>query len=217
MARRLFCCLIPAALLLTGCHKGDGTEVYPDETVPVAVNSHADEIRKQFTDVSVDANAKSDYPFSFDPAERPRQEIVLAMLYDNTDQRGQHTQAINYFDRDGNVYRYLQPLDLSGDWLKALYDDFDAGAPPVNIMGEAEKQTLWYLAANAGRYAGAAVRSQKTGDVLGIKWLYLIDSENQPVLLGRYDDTSVYCDDSEVIAFLNWFRYYYHGSFSFGG
>ena len=209
-------CLTAAAVLLTGCHKGDGTEYYPAETVPVAENSHVEELEKQFTNVTVDENAKSDYPFSFSPAERPKQEIVLVMLYDNTDQPGTHTQTVNYFDRDGNVYRYRHPLDLSGDWLKTLYADFDAGATVVNIMGEAEKQTLWYLAANAARYEKAELKSQNTDEVLGIKWLYLINAEYQPVLLARYDDTSVCCGDSEVIAFANWFRYFYHGSFKFG-
>ena len=209
--------LLLAALMLAGCHKGDGTEVYPAETVPVAEDSRVEELEKQFTNVTVDENAKSDYPFSFAPAAQPKQEIVLVMIYDNTDQQGTHTQAINYYDRDGNVYRYRHPLQIEGDWIKTLYADYDRGATVVNIMGEAEKQTLWYLAANADRYRSAELQTENAGEVLGIKWLYLVDPAGEPVLLARYDDTSVWCGDSEVVSFLNWFRYFYHGSFTFGG
>lgn len=211
---------ILTAAALAGCHKGDGTEVIPDRHSSVAVkdDEKAAEKDKLFEGITEDPNAKQDAPFPLDSPERPKQEILLVMIYDNTEEELSHTQTVNYWDRDGRNFRYRHPVDPGGDWLDLLYDHYDNGAVPVNIMSETEKQTLWQIAAHSGEYAAAAQAVQDPGkDIYGVTWIYAINERDEPILLARYDDTCVYPDNSEVTAFLNWFRYFYHGSFVFGG
>lgn len=209
------------AVLLSGCYKGDGTENYTPhrQTAPAQDDPFAAEKDAQFQDIGVDPNAATDTPFPFDAASvtEPQGDIVIALLYDNTRDKYNHTQAINYFDKYGNTYRYRKALDLEGDWLSVLKEDLAASPTVVNRMSEPEIRTLWYLAAHAEEYAGMELASQDAGvDVQGVYWLYVIDSAGQPVLLARYDDTARYVASSEVTAFLNWFRYFYHGSMVFG-
>ncbi|MBR5405026.1 MAG: hypothetical protein K6E36_00520 [Oscillospiraceae bacterium] len=212
---RMLPVLLLAALLTAGCRKGDGTERIP---VPVKENSNADYFDSLFTDVTEDKNAKKDTPFSVSGAVRPSQDIVLVMIYDNTEEMLSHSQAVNYFDRDGNTYRYRHPVDLSGDWLSVLQEDYRAGATVVNIMSEEERNTIWALAAEADTLKNAPLKTKSPGkDIYGVTYLYLIDETNQPILLAQYDDTSTCCDTPEVIAFADWFRYFYHGDFTFGG
>lgn len=211
------------AVCLTGCYKGDGTEVIPErhEAVPVKENTHAEADDEAFrnTDLTEDPDAKKDYPFAFDAAacERPKQDIVLVMIYDNTEQKLDHSQTVNYFDRDGRCYRYRQPLDLSGDWMNVLYDHYRSDPPAVNVMSEEEKRTLWYLSAHAAEYQNAEkVQQDPKKEIFGVKWIYTVSERDEAVLLGRYDDTCVYADVPGVPEFLNWFRYFFHSSFRFG-
>ena len=219
--RKLLCVLLAAAVLpgmLAGCRKSDGTEVFPTETVPVPENPKADEQDKSFTSIAVSEFAKTDAPFPLDDAQRPQQGIVMVMIFDDTEMKLNHTQAVNYFDSDGNVYRYRHAVDPDGDWLSVLTEHYRQGAQPVSLLGETEKKALWHLCQNAEKYRGAEQKTQKaSGDVLGIKWLYLLDGSDDPILLARYDDLSVYIGDSEVTAFLNWFRLFQHNKITFGG
>ncbi len=213
---------IIGAVSLTGCYKGNGTEIIPEKhkTAAVEENSHADADDAAFRDaeISESPDAKKEYPFDFDAAacEKPKQEIVMVMIYDNTEQRYKHSQTVNYFDRDGKCYRYRQALDLSGDWMNVLYDHYKAGAPAVSVMSEAETRTLWYLSAHAAEYQNAETVQQKPGkEILGVTWIYTVTERDEPVLLCREDDTCLYAGKPEIPAFLNWFRYYYH-TFRYG-
>ena len=221
-AAALLAALLSAAAL-TGCYKGDGTEVIAQqaETVPAAAERRAEEDDAAFaqTKAEVSPAAKTDYPFSFDAqaCERPKQEIVMVMIYDAAEQPLQHDQTVNYFDRDGNCYRYRQALDLEGNWMDVLYDHYRSGAPAVSRMSEEETRTLWYFSGNAAVYKDAGLAVQDPGkEVYGVKWLYTVSERDEAVLLGRYDDVCAYADKPEVPAFLNWFRYYFHNSFQFG-
>lgn len=223
---RMIPVLFAALLLTAGCRKGNGTESIPDRgaskgqgaSVPVAEDPNADSYDALFTDVTEDKNAKKDTPFPAENAVRPQQEIVMVMIYDNTEEQTTHTQAVNYFDRDGNTYRYRHPLDAEGDWIGTLLEDYRSGAAVVNIMSAEEKQTLWALAAQAEELKNAPLKTKSPGkDVYGVKWLYLISGQNEPVMLARYDDTCVCCDTPEVTAFADWFRYFLHDGFTFSG
>lgn len=206
--------LLLAALLLTACHKGDGTERI---AVPVRDDSDADRVNALFTDVTEDKNARTDTPFQADGTERPKQDIVMVMLYDNTEEELSHDQAVNYFDSDGNTYRYRHPVDADGDFLTPLLEEYAGGATVVNIMSAEERSTLWALAAKADALKNAGFRTKSADDeVYGVTSLYLIGENNEPVLLAKYDDNSVCCDDPDVIAFADWFRYFYHPYVTFG-
>lgn len=205
------------AALLTGCYKGDGTEVRVRKTAKLEDDSLADMMDARFTNVTVDATARTDYPFSFEPVtEEPVQELLLVMIYDYAD-RYTHSQAVNYFDRSGNVYRYRHPVDPDGDFMTPLLEQYRAGGTVVSIMGEPERETMRYLAAHVSDYRKAELKEQDTGtDVYGGTSLYLIDSRGEPVLIGKHDDISLYRDSSEIVSFLNWFSFFYHGDFTFG-
>lgn len=212
---RILPALLLAALTAAGCTKGTGSERVP---VPVEDNSNADYFDAMFTDVTEDRNARHDTPIETAGAVRPRQDIVLVMIYDNTEVDGKHTQQVNYFDSDGNNYCYRHPVDPDGDWLSVLKEDYRGGATVVNIMSQEERETLWQLAADAASLKQAPEKTLNPGkDIYGVKWLYLIDEQDEPVLLARYDDICVCRDTPEVIAFADWFRYFYHGDFRFGG
>ena len=209
-----------AALLLTGCRKGDGTEnrTPTKENAPIITDAYAEEKDAMFTDVTVDENAKGDLPFAFDTSavEKPQQDIVLALLYEKFN-GAKKEQTVNYYDADGNVYRYRQPLDLNGDWYSVLHDAWKNGATVVNKMSDAERQTLWYLAAHTADYEALELKKQVTHTgVSGTYWLYLIKPDGEPMLLAVYEKTAQYRDSAEVTAFLNWFRYFFHGDFKFG-
>ena len=210
--------LLLGAVCLTGCYKGDGTEVRVRKTAKAEDNPNAELFESMATNVSVDPNAKTDTPFPFDPvAEEPVQDIILVMIYDRADSVS-HTQAVNYFDRSGNVYRYWNAVDSDGDFMTPIRAHYSGGAPAVSIMGDAERETLRYLAEHVSDYSKAVMKEQDTGkDVYGYTQLWLIDKRGEPVLIARYDDVSEYRDSSEIISFLNWFRIFYHGDFIFGG
>lgn len=215
--RTMFAALLLSAAL-TGCYKGDGTEVRPSKAPPVAEDSFADMLDAAFTDVTVSPDAPTDHPFTIDTAalKEPEQDIVLVMIYDCTEDKHSHTQAVNYFDKAGRVYRYRHPLDLNSDWLPILAADKASGVNYVSLMSDAERQTLWHLYANADRYRSAPQKMQEAGNPYGIRWIYLIDKSGSPVMLTRYDDLTVYPDLPEIVAFLNWFRYFFHSNFVYG-
>lgn len=221
MKKKTLAALFLAAMLLTGCRKGDGSEEYtpPRDLSDVVTDAYAAEKDASFTNVTVDeAEAKGDKPFAFDSAglERPKQDIVLALLYEK-DNGVKIEQAVNYYDADGNVYRYREPLDFNGDWFPVLDNARKNGAVVVNKMSDSERETLWYLAAHAGDYEPLEMKRKVTGnDVQGVYLLYLIKPDGSPLLLARYAGTAEYRYSAEVAAFLNWFRYFYHGSFKFG-
>jgi len=220
MKRKPLLAALIGSLLLTGCYKGDGSENYTPHTAPVPIqtDAHAEEKDATFTNVTVDVNAKGDHAFAFDTAalKKPEQSIVLAMLYEKYDGVSKH-QAINYFDADGNVYRYLQPLDLEGDWFSVLQEAWKNGATVVNKMSDAERETLWYMAAHTADYEALEMKQQSAGkDVVGAYQFYLIKPDGKPLAIARYDDTCLYRDSAEITAFLNWFRYFYHGDLVFG-
>ncbi|MBQ5335472.1 MAG: hypothetical protein J6Z45_05955 [Oscillospiraceae bacterium] len=204
-----------SAFSLTACHKGDGTEKI---AVPVRDDSDADRFDAMFTDLTEDKNAKKDTPVAIDGTVRPKQGIVMVMVYDNTEEELSHTQAVNYFDSDGNTYRYRHPVDADGDFLTPLLEEYRTGATVVNIMSEEERNTLWSLAAKADTLRNADFSSKLPGkDVYGSTALYLIDENNEPILIAKYDDTSVCRSDPDAVAFADWFRYFYHPGFTFGG
>lgn len=210
----LFAAVLLSALPLTACHKGDGTEKI---AVPVKDDSDAEKYDAMFTDVTEDKNAKKDTPFQTDGTARPAQDIIMVMLYDNQEEELNHSQAVNYFDSDGNTYRYRHPVDADGDFLTPLLEEYRSGATVVNIMSEEERTTLWSLAAKAGSLKNAKMKSKKAeNEVYGVTSLYLIDEKNEPILLARYDDTSVCCDDPDAVAFADWFRYFFHPYITFG-
>lgn len=221
--KRILTAALTAALLsalLTGCYKGDGTEniSFPTQTVPVQTSPNQAEIEASFTDVTRDPNAPTDLPFAFEPVtQEPQQDILLALLFDNTESPGQHTQAINYFDKAGNCYRYRDGLDVDGDWLSVLQAHLKTNPLPVSIASEAELQSLRYLAAHAADYEKADnITQSATNKVVGVTWVYAVGADNTPVLLCRYDDTSVCRKSSEVTSFLNWFSYFFHPYVEFG-
>lgn len=207
-------------LMLTGCYKGDGTENYTPhaKSVPVQTEANIQEIDATFTNVTVDVNAKSDYPFAFDAAalKKPETGIVFALLYEKFNGVAME-QAVNYFDADGNVYRHREPLDFSGDWLPVLQDSLKNGATVVNKMSDAERETLWYLSAHTADYEAMDMKQQDSGrDVAGVYQFYVVKPDGEPLLIARYDDVSLYRDCAEIPAFLNWFRYFYHADLVFG-
>ena len=207
--------LCAAMLLTTGCRKGDGNS---DRMSKIVTYADADTHETALTSVTADPNASTDKPFAFDASSlnRPKQDIVLALLYEKeTEYR--IDQAINYYDADGNVYRYNKPLDLSGDWFSELESDRKNGAAPVSKMNEAECETLWYLAAQAEEYEKLDMQRRVIDkDVQGTYWLYLIKPDGTPIKLAIYAKTSEYRHSAEVASFLNWFRFFYHGNYKFG-
>ncbi len=209
--------LLPA-VLLTGCYKGDGTEVRVRKSAKLTENSYAEELDAAFSDVTVDENAKTDYPFSFDinALETPAQDILMIQIYEYADAYV-HTQRVNYYDRSGNVYYYRQPVDTNEEFYSVLYAHWSADATVVNIMGDADRNTLWYFANRADDCAEMQMKEQDPGkDIYGTTWLYLVDESGTPVLLGQYGDVCMYRDSDEVTAFLNWFSFFYHSDFVFG-
>lgn len=210
-------CCLPAALL-TGCYKGDGTEVRVRKTAKLKENSYADVLDAEFSDVSVDANAKTDYPFSIDAnaLKTPAQDIVMILIYEYADPYS-HTQRVNYYDREGNVYLYRQPVDTNKEFYSVLHTHWSEGATVVNIMGDADRNMLRYFADRADECADLPLIEQDPGkDIYGTTQLYLVDESGTPVLLGQYGDVCMYRDSSEVTAFLNWFSFFYHGDVTFG-
>lgn len=207
-----------SASLLTACYKGDGTEVRVRKAPKLEENSYADTLDAEFTDVSVRPDAPTDTPIVLDGTQMSaKQDILLIQIYDYSDKYS-HTQKVNYYDRDGNVYYYRQPVEPDGDFYTPLYENWKSGATVVNIMGDVERETVQYLAAHAEDYKNTEMKTQETGkDIYGVTWLYLVDQSGEPVLLARYDDTCAYRDDKEVVDFLNWFSFFYHGDVVFGG
>lgn len=216
-----------AAVLLTvvllpccGCYKGDGTETPPAQQFGVPEPDPNAAYKESITtNVTIDSNAKTDYPFAFDASTvaEPTQDILLVMIYDNYEDG--RTQTVNFYDKNGNVYRYRQPLDTAAaNWFATLRDYYliDATASPVNIMGDAERQTLWYMASQQSTYAAADIATQSAGsDPMGVRSLYLINENGESMLLVRYDDTVMYRQNAEVTAFANWFRFFFHGTYQF--
>lgn len=213
----LLTALMLGGAMLTGCYKGDGTEVRVRRNAKLQDNPDADAIAATFTNVTVDVNARTDYPFTFEPVtENPVQEIAMVMIFDKPDKVAPE-QAVNYFDASGNCYRYWHPVDADGDFMTPLLEDFRNGGTVVSIMGEPERETVRYLAAHVSDYSKLNLKQQDAGSVYGTTSLYLIDKRGEPLLIGRHADTSEYRDSSEIVAFLNWFSYYYLGDFKFGG
>ncbi len=218
LSKRCAAVLMTAVLLpCCGCYKGDGTETPPAQQFGMpAADPNADYKESITTNVSVDPNARTDYPFAFDAntVAEPTQDILLVMIYDNYENG--RTQTVNFYDKKGNVYRYRQPLDTAAaDWFAALQSYYSA-ASPVNIMSDAEKKTLWYMASQQTTYAAADITMQNTdGSPVGVRSLYLMGANGEPMLLARYDDTVMYRKNAEVTAFANWFRYFFHGTYQF--
>lgn len=222
----IFCKRCAAALMTAfllpccGCYKGDGTETPPAQQFGMPdPDPNAAYKESITTNVTEDPNAKTDYPFAFDAntVAEPSQDILLVMIYDNYEDG--RTQTVNFYDKKGNVYRYRQPLDTAAaNWFATLQDYYlvDATASPVNIMGEAERKTLWYMASQQNTYAAANIATQSAGsNPMGVRSLYLIDANGEPMLLVRYDDTVMYRQNTEVTAFANWFRFFFHGTYQF--
>ena len=213
-------CAVLLSAGLTGCYKGDGTEVRVRKAAKVEDNPYADQIDAAFTDVSVDPNAKTEYPFLLDAAAltEPKQDILLVMIYDCAENPHSHTQAVTYYDKNGCAYRYRHPIEADGDWYPVLRENYDAGATVVNIMSDEERQTLWYLSNHIADYQAMQTVTKDTGkDIYGVTKLYLIDEHAEAVEIGCYDDVSSCRDSSEIAAFLDWYRYFYHGDFRFAG
>jgi len=206
--------LCAAMLLTTGCRKGDGS----DRMSKIVTYADADTQETSLTSVTADPDANNEKPFAFDASSlsRPKQDIVLALLYEKeTEYR--IDQAINYYDADGNVYRYNKPLDLSGDWFSELESDRKNGAAPVSKMNEAECETLWYLAAHAEEYEKMQMKRRVIDkNVQGTYQLYLIKPDGTPIKFAVYAKTSEYRYSAEVASFLNWFRFFYHSDYKFG-
>ena len=203
--------------LCSGCYKGDGTETPPVQHIGLPeADPHAAEKEVFFTNVSEDAAAKKDYPFVFDAnaVSEPSQDILLVMIYDNYENG--RTQTVNFYDKKGYAYRYRQPLDTAADdWFSALQAYYPT-ANPVNQMSAEEQKTLWYLSSQLDGYAAAPIENQKDVDgPVGMRTLYLMTPQGEPVMLARYDDTVLYRNHAEVTAFANWFRYFFHGTYQY--
>lgn len=221
---RMIFCKRCAAVLMTaillpccGCYKGDGTETPPAQQFGMPdPDPNAAYKESITTNVTVDPNAKTDYPFAFDAntVAEPMTDILLVMIYDNYENG--RTQTVNFYDKKGNVYRYRQPLDTAAaNWFATLQSYYPT-ASPVNIMSEAETKTLWYMASQKSTYAATDIATQNTGShPAGVRSLYLMDASGEPMLLARYDDTAMYRHHTEVTAFANWFRYFFHGNYQF--
>ncbi len=216
--KRCAAVLMTAVLLpCCGCYKGDGTETPPAQQFGLPEpDPHAAYKESITTNVSVDPNAKKDYPFAFDAntVAEPAQDILLVMIYDNYENG--RTQTVNFYDKNGNVYRYRQPLDTASENWFAVLQSYYPTASPVNIMSDEEKNTLRYIASQYTTYAAADIATQATGgSPVGVRSLYLMDANGAPLLLARFDDTVMYRSNSEVTAFANWFRYFFHGTYQY--
>lgn len=210
----LLCC---GMMLCSGCYKGDGTETPPAQHIGLPEEDpYAAEKEASFTNVSEDPAAKKEYPFAFDAnaVAEPAQDILLVMIYDNYENG--RTQTINFYDKKGYAYRYRQPLDTaSDDWFSALQEYYPT-ANPVNQMSVEEQKTLWYLSSQIAAYEALPIETEKNvGSPVGVRTLYLMTPQGEPVMLARYDDTVMYRSSAEVTAFANWFRYFFHGTYQY--
>ncbi len=213
--------LLLSAAVLCGCRKGDGTGNGPSmfqQTVPVQTEMRSVNSVSDPQALEVDPTAPTEPPFPIDPAalQEPQQDLILVQILDNTDVSSKHTQTVNCFDKAGRVYRLIDPIDPYGNWLTTVQAELARGCEPVNQLSDAERDTLWYLAQHAAEYAAAETDTEYIGAVTATRWLYTFGNDGKPVLLAKYDDNSAWVKDSNVIAFANWFRFFFHSGFQFG-
>ena len=217
----VLCTALVSLTLTTGCYKGDGTETRPtgsNQNNP-SVNILPPDVKEgtPISDLSPDVKAKTDapFPFSADDAKKPDQDILLVLLYEEFG--NSYKQTVNYYDVDGYVYRFRSALNLKNDdWVELLEQHRDQH-DPVGMMGDVERDTLRYLANHAEDYEDATLKQQtRDGDLPGCSTLYVISEDNEPIEIASYANTCTYRNHEDIIAFANWFRYFYHGDVVFG-
>lgn len=220
MKIRLFVTLAATLLAAAGCVKDDGTTPYVRQNTGASqqVQTTAPRISREeaVAQMTEDEKASHDYPFAFDAAavKEPKQDILAVMIYENHDAAALKT--VNYFDKNGYVYRSSLKLDTENkNWFDVILDDAKT-APPVNQMSAEEQNTLRYMVEKAKTYQKTDfVQVQSPKELISGRDIFLIDDKGNPVELLNYDNTITCRDDAEVKAFADWFRYFFHSSFMF--